>query len=220
MSNVWPTAKQGGRAKGYLGRSLTTSRFMFEELRRTPTHPAYFSHPYGPHIPLSAPSPGIQGPSQTESRFPQRVIAPRPSTLVPSGGAEQSSSAEPAPKRRRGRLPKAKTQVREVAAPAASRREAGPAPPLGPSLQSAPQTVGTLVSVAAVLVEEPRRPAPQPPPRMPISAVLTPVAPHTASSSSSSSGRRRRGRSILIDPELVVAEEGWDRQMNYDMEEQ
>ncbi|KAK0317159.1 hypothetical protein LTR82_011760 [Friedmanniomyces endolithicus] len=179
------------------GRSLNACRYAYDELRHAPQQP-YITNPYGPQTPLSAPPPGIKRPFQLEPAFPGRVIAPRPSNLAPSGAGLPPAS-EPAPKRRRGRPPKAETQARE-AATAAGRSEAGPAPPLAAHPQFPSRAVSTPVSTAPPPAEEPQ-PAQQSSTRMPISAVLTPVAPHTASSSSSSSGKRRRGRSMRIDPE-------------------
>ncbi|TKA67288.1 hypothetical protein B0A55_09238 [Friedmanniomyces simplex] len=184
------------------GRSLNACRYAFDELRRAPPQP-YMTGPYGPHTPLSAPPPGIKRPFQLESAFPGRSIAPKPSNLAPSG-IGQPSASEPAPKRRRGRPSKADMQARDAAGSAGS-SEAGPAPPLVQYPQVPPQSVGTPVSVGPAPVEEPQ-PAQQSLTRMPISAVLTPVAPHTASSSSSSSGKRRRGRSMRNDPEGSVGE--------------
>ncbi|KAK0781558.1 hypothetical protein LTR91_016142 [Friedmanniomyces endolithicus] len=179
------------------GRSVNACRYAYDELPRSHP-PSYITGPYGPQTPLSAPPPGIKRPFQLEPAFPGRVIAPRPSNLAPSG-AGQPPASEPAPKRRRGRPPKAETQAREAAA-AASRSEPGPAPPLAPHPQIPSRAVSTPVSAAPAPAEEPQ-PAQLSSTRMPISAVLTPVAPHTASSSSSSSGKRRRGRSMRIDPE-------------------
>ncbi|KAK0861713.1 hypothetical protein LTR87_016863 [Friedmanniomyces endolithicus] len=184
-------------AKQIPGRSVNACRYAYDELPR-PHPPTYITGPYGPQTPLSAPPPGIKRAFQLEPAFPGRVIAPRPSNLAPSG-AGQPPASEPAPKRRRGRPPKAETQAREAAA-AASRSEAGPAPPLAPHPQIPSRAVSTPVSAAPAPAEEPQPPQ-QSSTRMPISAVLTPVAPHTASSSSSSSGKRRRGRSMRIDPE-------------------
>ncbi|KAK3110482.1 hypothetical protein LTR53_015187 [Teratosphaeriaceae sp. CCFEE 6253] len=167
-------------------------RDAFADLSRMQPRQTFMTNPYGPQTPLSAPpqGPGFKRGFQLEPAFTGRVIAPRPSNLAP-GGAGAASSSEPPPKRRRGRPPKAEMQAREAAA-AASR-----APP---ATQIAPEAAVTPVSATSAPTDGPR-PAPQPPTRMQISAVLTPVAPHTASSSSGSSGRRRRGRSMRNDPE-------------------
>ncbi|KAK3614630.1 hypothetical protein LTR56_027130 [Elasticomyces elasticus] len=190
-----PSAKQS------LGRSLNTCRNAFEELKRAPSQ-QYAVAQYGPQTPLSAPLSApphiLKRPFPHEAPFTGRIIAPRPTTFGPSVAGGPSVS-DPAPKRRRGRPPKAETQAKEAAAAAAaaaSRHQAGPAPLQAPLPLVAQQSVSTPVSAT-----EEARSTQSAPTRMPISAVLTPVVPHTASSSSGSSGKRRRGRSLRNEPE-------------------
>ncbi|KAK5736824.1 hypothetical protein LTR17_007149 [Elasticomyces elasticus] len=187
------------------GRSLNACRNAFEELIRAPPQ-QYIMHQLGPQTPLSAPLSApphiLKRPFPHEAPFTGRVIAPRPTSHLPNVTG-QSSVSDPAPKRRRGRPPKAETQARELAAVAASRSQAGPAPLQAPLPQATPQTVSTPVSVGPTATEEARS-TQNAPTRMPISAVLTPVVPHTASSSSGSSGKRRRGRSLRNEPEGSV----------------
>jgi hypothetical protein len=115
-----------------------------------------------------------------------REIRPKPGPY-PTSVASTSSAPEPPPKRKRGRPTKASVQARAA--------EPGPAPPVAMS----PQAIQPATAAPAVQ-EEPKQTF-VPTTRMPISAVLTPTAPKTASSSGSSSGKRMRTRSTRSEPE-------------------
>lgn len=182
-----------------LGRSLNQCRFAFDELRRAQPPHSFTTGSLGPQTPLSAPPPGLKRPFQLEAPYPAgREIRPKP--FPPPGTPAQPAVSEPPVKRKRGRPTKAQAQAKAEAEAQArgTSAVAGPAPPA--PQQVSPQTIMPSVMPAPALVEEPRPPLP-PATRMPISAVLTPAAPKTASSSSSSSGKRRRGRSTRSEPE-------------------
>jgi len=189
------------------GRSLNQSRFMFEELRRTTPTQSFHSGPLGLQTPLSAPPPGLKRSFQLEAPFlAGREIRPKP--FPPAGAPIQPSTSEPPAKRKRGRPTKAQVQAKadaEAQAQAQAQARgaaAGPAGPAAPQLLTSPQTAGPAVSPGPVPVAVAGRPEEaRPATRMPISAVLTPTAPKTASSSSSSSGKRRRGRSTRSEAE-------------------
>lgn len=177
------------------GRSLNQCRVAFDEMRRTiPPQHSLMSGPYGPQTPLSAPPGGVlKRPFTLEAPYAAREIRPKP--FPPSGSSLQASTSEPPTKRKRGRPTKAAAQAKAAAeAEATARSDPGPAPP---QLQSSPQITAPAAITGPVEVK-PAVPATS---RMPISAVLTPNAPKTASSSSSSSGKRRRGRSTRSEPE-------------------
>ncbi|KAI7357250.1 hypothetical protein KC354_g10083 [Hortaea werneckii] len=190
------------------GRSLNQCRFVFEEMRRTQgTHSIVSGH-LGPQTPLSAPPPGLKRPFQLEAPYPAgREIRPKP--FPPPGAPAQPSVSEPPVKRKRGRPTKAQAQAKAEAEAHArgSSVVAGPAPAVQQQQpQVSPQPGATPAPVEAVpsrVEEQPPQPRATLPPttRMPISAVLTPTAPKTASNSSSSSGKRRRGRSTRSEPE-------------------
>ncbi|TKA24098.1 hypothetical protein B0A50_06838 [Salinomyces thailandicus] len=186
------------------GRTVNQCRFTFDDIKRAQPNPGLVSLPLPPQTPLSAPPPGLKRSFQLEAPYPSgREIRPKP--LPPPGASAQPSVTEPPIKRKRGRPTKAQTLAKAeaeaqargssmLAGPALllqqqqqqqqqiSPRMMTPAPAPGPALESLP-------------IEEQPKTALPPTTRMPISAVLTPTAPKTASSSSSSSGKRRRGRS-------------------------
>jgi len=175
------------------GRSLNHCRFIFEELRRTQP-PTVVPGPYGPQTPLSAPPVGFKRPFSVEAPYQGgREIRPKP--FPPPGLSGHITSGEPAPKRKRGRPTKAQAQAKAAAAEAASQLGSAP-PPHTSSPQSAPPAVSDTPAPP-----EEAKPSHPPVTKMPISAVLTPSAPKTASSSGSSSGKRRRTRSTRSEPE-------------------
>ncbi|KAK5107658.1 hypothetical protein LTR62_000939 [Meristemomyces frigidus] len=183
------------------GRSLNSCRAIFDQLQRTlPQHVPFMTNPYGPHTPLSAPPIGIKRSfPQLESAFPGREIRPKPhpaSTL----GMSQPGTSEPPTKRKRGRPTKKEAEEKAAKAQGVAVGESGPSSLRIATAPPGSSNIATPVTTVGLPVDAPR-PALAPTTRMPISAMLTPTAPHTASSSSSSSGKRRRGRSTRSDPE-------------------
>jgi len=156
---------------------------------------------YGPHTPLSAPPipmkrpfPSLEAPYTTG-----REIRPKLAPAYPTAGTStQVSISEQPPKRRRGRPPKVQAQSKLPPSTALSGEPSAPASLAQPQIQLSPTK--PTATASSMPIEEPKAALP-PAVRMPISAVLTPIAPKAASSSSSSSGKRRRGRSTRSEPE-------------------
>lgn len=111
------------------------------------------------------------------------------------------------PKKKRGRPTKAEAQAKAEAQIAGG----GPTPHLE---GIAPSSAGSAVHQAAETEVPVAQPPPEPPrpilppaARMPISSIITPTGPPSASQSSSSSGKRKPGRSTRSEPEHLPTEE-------------
>lgn len=147
-----------------------------------------------------------------------RALRPKPS---PTGNIYglQFPQIEAPPKKKRGRPTKAEIAARDKAQAMTGESSAGPQ-------MAAQGEVPHLITGAPPLAGEPLDPRPaetspaepspaeQPRPslpalsRMPISSIITPTAPKTASQSSSSSGKRRRGRSMRAEAEDIPTPSG------------
>ena len=129
-----------------------------------------------------------------------REIRPKPSSIGDPYG--QPTSTEQPPKKKRGRPTKAEALARAEAhavggeAGHASLLQPPPALMIEPPVFAGPDAP-TIVHPPA----EEARPSLPAVTRMPISSILTPTAPTSASQSSSSSGKMRRGRSTRSEPE-------------------
>ncbi|WPH04034.1 Hypothetical protein R9X50_00691800 [Acrodontium crateriforme] len=196
------------------GRSLAACRNAFGEIARSQGQysvPAQYGPPqpsYDQKRPFQY-DPVYTGPQSTMGR----EIRPKPSSASSSIQYNQPTPTEPPVKRKRGRPTKASLAER---AQAEAQRRGGPGGPSAvpmatPVVQASPPVMTPTITPTIPRPELTLEVKPAPPPpttRMPISAVLTPTAPKSASHSGSSSGRRKRRstRSDLDDPQPAEPE--------------
>lgn len=168
---------------------MNSCQTAFDELRRT--QGSFFPSPqYGQQGSQPAP-PMIPNRAQYEPSYTGggREIRPKPTASASSSGQYRQPPTDPPAKRKRGRPTKASIAERAQAEAQRRGEYTGLSSTPGPQM-SPPLMISTTQRRESV--EELRPSLPPSTTRMPISAVLTPTAPKSASHSGSSSGKRKR----------------------------
>lgn len=185
------------------GRTLNESMQAYDTIRQRAGAQALIPPNLLPGLGPQTPSP-LSAPVTLKRHFPfeninvGREIRPKPSSTGSVYG--QPSPVEQPARKKRGRPTKAEAAARAGVQGGAA--ESSSATRLMPAGNLQPYPPPAPASEPGLATETSPTEATRPPvSRVPISSMITPTAPTTASQSSSSSGKRRRGRSTRSEPE-------------------